>query len=240
MYASFMASQWFHLKHRACTLRRRGISIISIEEKLGIPRSTLSGWFRNITLTNAQKNILAQKKTDALKKARGIAAEYHRSKKRERIALAREKAQADFDRLTGVASQQEFFRFFLTALYIGEGAKNKSLLCFGNANPDICLAFVTLLRRSFVLHEEKFRCQLHLRDDQHVATEVRYWSRLLAIPPTKFQKSYRDARTRKTVTRKGYHGVCAIYYYDAELQKYIEGLSRIAIDWVLRARSSAG
>ncbi len=54
-----MISEWYNLKESAVSLRRSGDSIRDIEIKLGIPRSTLSGWFKNIQLTDSQ--ILALK-----------------------------------------------------------------------------------------------------------------------------------------------------------------------------------
>ena len=45
-----MQSKWFELKPTAVKLRRKGFSIGKIEYNLGIPRSTLSGWLKNIEL----------------------------------------------------------------------------------------------------------------------------------------------------------------------------------------------
>jgi transposase len=53
-----MRSKWSELKPKACKVRRQGISIRSIEKKLGIPRSTLSGWFRDINLSKKQQDNL--------------------------------------------------------------------------------------------------------------------------------------------------------------------------------------
>ncbi len=51
----YMTSKWFKSKPEAVTLRKQGKSIKFIEKKLGIPSSTLSGWFKNILLTEKQK-----------------------------------------------------------------------------------------------------------------------------------------------------------------------------------------
>ena len=53
-----MKSRWFELKSKAVRLRKSGKSIRFIEGKLGIPKSTLSGWFKNIELSNKQKKVL--------------------------------------------------------------------------------------------------------------------------------------------------------------------------------------
>ena len=46
-----MASKWFDKKEEAIKLRKQGFSYNEIKNKLGVPKSTLSGWFRDILLT---------------------------------------------------------------------------------------------------------------------------------------------------------------------------------------------
>ena len=55
-----MKSKWFELKSKAIYLRKQGKSIRDIEESLVIPRSTLSGWFQNIKLTDSQYKSLKE------------------------------------------------------------------------------------------------------------------------------------------------------------------------------------
>lgn len=50
-----MYSKWYELKPKAVELRKEGTSIREIEKLLSIPRSTLSGWLKNIKLTTEQK-----------------------------------------------------------------------------------------------------------------------------------------------------------------------------------------
>jgi hypothetical protein len=53
-----MESKFLPLKSRATSLRKRGLSIRCIENKLGIPRSTLSGWLKDIKLSGNQRKKL--------------------------------------------------------------------------------------------------------------------------------------------------------------------------------------
>jgi len=50
-----MKSKWFELKPSAKKLRKKGLSIGDIERRLKIPRSTLSGWLKDIKLTSKQR-----------------------------------------------------------------------------------------------------------------------------------------------------------------------------------------
>jgi len=87
-----MKSRWFHLKDKAIKLRKTGLSIGFIERKLGIPRSTLSSWFRDISLTSNQKRRLKQNWINGLKKARKEAVIWHSAQKELRLKDAENKA----------------------------------------------------------------------------------------------------------------------------------------------------
>ncbi|MFM2423621.1 MAG: hypothetical protein RLZZ70_6, partial [Candidatus Parcubacteria bacterium] len=53
-----MISKWSHLKPKALSLRKRGKSLPYIHLQLGIPKSTLNYWLKDITLTPAQRDLL--------------------------------------------------------------------------------------------------------------------------------------------------------------------------------------
>lgn len=73
------------MKDRAIALRKQGLSIGSIEKKLGINRSTLSGWFKTVELTLVQKKELHEQWQQGLVKARVEAAKWHNNEKRKRL-----------------------------------------------------------------------------------------------------------------------------------------------------------
>lgn len=51
-------------------MRTDGLSVRNIELKLGIPRSTLSGWFKNIRLNKNKEDILHKNWLQGLVSAR--------------------------------------------------------------------------------------------------------------------------------------------------------------------------
>ena len=87
-----MKSRWFELKEEAIKIRKKGVSIGYVEKKLGIPRSTLSGWFKDIQLTKRQKGRLCQNWKNALVKARKKAIVWHNQQKERRMGEARKLA----------------------------------------------------------------------------------------------------------------------------------------------------
>ena len=63
-----MITKWSHLKSEAMSLRMKGKSLPFIHIKLGIPKSTLSYWFKDIILTEKQKDKLHNDWKNALTK----------------------------------------------------------------------------------------------------------------------------------------------------------------------------
>ncbi|MEK7531339.1 MAG: hypothetical protein AAB545_00175, partial [Patescibacteria group bacterium] len=64
-----------------------------IETRLGIPRSTLSGWLKDVELTKTQKAKLDRDWRNALVKARKYAVLWPNPQKRIRLDEARKEAQ---------------------------------------------------------------------------------------------------------------------------------------------------
>ena len=94
-YTFSMVSKRFKLKQQAISLRQKGESLRSVEKRLKIPKSTLSGWFKNIELSDKQKLKLKQNMTANLIKARRNAVLWHNQQKELRIKIAEKKADSD-------------------------------------------------------------------------------------------------------------------------------------------------
>src|SRR3989344_2144003 len=83
-----MISRWVNKKPEAIALRRKGNSIKDIEKILGIPRSTLSGWFQSVVLTKKQQAALKRRWKRALVSARVEAVRWHNTQKSIRLEKA--------------------------------------------------------------------------------------------------------------------------------------------------------
>jgi len=215
-----MYSKWFHLKPTAEKLRRSGASIKDVEKKLGISRSTLSGWFRHIRLTDKQKLRLANRKVKTLVFARKKATKVHRVTKERAIQEAQKKAQAIF-KSSGVGENEAVQKIALAALYLGEGFKRSAGLGLGNSDVRIVKFFVDCLRDVYSISTEKIRCELYLRSDQSVENEKRYWSKALKIPISRFTFASVDPRTKGKKSFVRYHGVCAVRCGAVEIEREI-------------------
>jgi hypothetical protein len=209
-----MKSRWYELKPAALLLRKKGQSLRFIEANLGIPRSTLSGWFKDIRLSESQELALAERRFAALSKARDAAAAHHRSMK---LARMKEASQAAEKTLLSVQLTADILDLALAMLYWGEGKKSQTT-ALGAADPLMLQFFLAVLKHNYNIQPDDITCELHLRHDQTKQEEVVFWSQKLGIPPAQFKRAYFDRRARG-ITRDNYHGVCLIYCSNIAIQR---------------------
>jgi len=211
-----MISRWANQKQKAVTLRREGNSIKDIEKMLGIPRSTLSGWFRSVPLTKRQQNELKRRAKQGLIKARIEAVKWHNAQKNNRLEKAEQKGSEILKQIPRNATTLELALAFL---YLGEGSKRNVGTSLGSSDPCIAKFFIRCLQTIYGVQEEKIKCYLHLRADQNSDTMKQYWSKELALPLINFGKASIDKRTEGKATYSHYKGVCLIECGRVDIQR---------------------
>lgn len=202
-----MHSQWSELKAAATELRKVGMSLREIESKLGIPRSTLSGWLRSVSLSPEQSHSLALRKQEGLKKARNQAVLAHKAAKLERVRAAKIEADESLRNLTITTSTLDIA---LALLYMGEGSKNGTM-SIASSDPRILQFYIATLGLNYDITPDKMRCELHLRVDQKPEEIKKYWSEILGISLCKFGYVAQDIRSKGKKTYEHYKGVCVVY-----------------------------
>lgn len=148
-------------KQKACQLRKQGWSLGEISREMEIPKNTLSGWLKDILLTEAQKERIKKKITASASLGRMLATkELYR-----KITQWKENIRESVAHFTQLAlSDSEIGKLVCGVLYLCEGAKYPSTrgLIFGNSNPQMIRCFLYLLRRFFGIQEHKLRCRVML------------------------------------------------------------------------------
>ena len=128
-----MLSRWVDQKPDVVRMRMEGKSIGNIEKSFGIPRSTLSGWFKNIQLTKNQKDQLTKNRLHGLIKARTKAVLWHNIQKENRLKEAEKQASNLLSNLD--IKNLSLQELALAMLYLGEGIKGNRELGLGNSDP---------------------------------------------------------------------------------------------------------
>lgn len=219
-----MQSKWFGLKEEAIKLRKEGTSMTNIESRLGIPRSTLSGWFKNIQLSQPIKRKLRENSKNALHEARKKAVLWHNAQKAKRLQEAKDEAGNVLDGIN--TDDPHILELALAMLYLGEGFKTGKT-ALGNSDPLILKFFLAMTKRIFNVDIKKIRCELHLRADQDPQKMKEYWSQELHIPIENFKHVAIDKRTIGSKTYPHYKGVCIIDFATVAIQREIVYLGNL-------------
>jgi transposase-like protein len=200
-------------KAKAIALRKQGWSYGEIGSKLGVSKSTLSGWLADVKLSPRQIKILSSRSSVVrAEKVRTVKAE----KKKSRLehvfsSVARDIEQGGVDFVSG---------FYL---YWGEGTKTAPYtVSLTNSDPAIIVAFLKWLAL-FNVSTEMVRAKLHLYRDQNDLQMKTYWSRVTSIPIRNFNKSYvKDSRSiDKTYKGMFGNGTCVVAYHNRDVHEYI-------------------
>jgi len=119
-------------KLQAQNLRRKGYSYPHIQDVLGVPKSTLSGWCRDIALTEEQALELFKNKLKGAAKGRVIGAKRQQERRLREIENLLIEGRKEIGELT------KRDRFIVgVALYVAEGTKTDKACNFSNSDPKL-------------------------------------------------------------------------------------------------------
>lgn len=229
-----MRSKWSHLKSDVVAARLRGMSIREAEKTFSIPKSTLSGWFKNVEMTEKLKTRIKDKWLKNLIKARKNAVIWHNTQKEARLKQAESEA---LDLLSKIdLKDKAILELALAMLYLGEGAKSNST-AMGNSNPLILKFFIVGLRELYDFDINRIKCELHLRADQDPESMKSYWSTELNLPLSNFTGFSIDKRTLGSVTYPSYKGVCILQCANIAIQRRLVYLSQIFCERIANSRA---
>lgn len=190
----------------AIKLREKGYSVNEIVEKIGVAKSSISMWVRNVPLSGKARTRLLTK----IKLGQLVSAENKRKRIQEFIAGYRKEALAELetfsvDRVLG--------KIICSLLYWCEGAKSSfNGVRFINSDPKLIKTFLQLFRSSFNVDETKIRICLHLHEYHNLRKQIAFWSTVTAVPQNKFIRPFLKQHTGKRI-RKDYPGCATIYYH---------------------------
>jgi len=198
-------------RQQARQLRRTGLPVGEIAERLGVSKSSVSLWVRDVEFTPIPRVT--------------------RGRRRDPNALQRRK-QGEIERLVeegrvriGRLSEREFLVAGV-ALYAGEGAKGDGRLRFVNSDPRMVMFFCAWLRHFYEIDESRLRLALYLHQGLDLAAAMAYWSALTGIPETQFTKPYRAVPDPSIRHAKHVHGCVAVGYSCSATHRSVMGLVR--------------
>jgi transcriptional regulator with XRE-family HTH domain len=165
---------------RARELRADGLSVKQIERELGVSRSSVSVWVRDVPLDDERRALLvARSRLGPI-----VAAE----RKAERARDRRRVHQEDGRRL---ARERDTSYAAGCMLYWAEGSKARNKVQLTNSDPELLVHFAAFLRMHFHVAPASMRLACNLFAD-HVERQreiERFWLHRLQLPPSSLTKS---------------------------------------------------
>lgn len=201
-------------KEKAIKLRLQGCSYSQIKEKLGVSKSTLSGWLSDYPLSPERIKKLRDWNPRRIENFRNTM----RKKRETRLQKVYYKVKKDISKL----SKRDTFIAGLF-LYWGEGSKTfKCETALSNTDPAVLKFFIKWMDL-LGIPKDKLRVKLQLYSDMDIEEETFYWSKKLGMSIGSFKKPYiKKSKFSKITYKKDFsHGTCVVSLGNRDISEYV-------------------
>lgn len=191
------------------------MSYSQIKAKIGISKSTLSGWLSDMPLSKERINELQANSEVRIEKYR-ITMQKKKDVRREAVY---KKVSNDLSCSTDVNFVAGFY------LYWGEGTKSAECsTALTNSDPSIVRCFVSWLE-SLGVPRERIKVKIHTYTDQNELQLRKFWSKVLDVPLANFNKTYVKKTSAFAKTYRGMfpYGTCVVMYHNRDMYEYVMG-----------------
>ena len=186
--------------------REEGLALGVIATRLGVAKSSVSTWTRDIALTEEQHERLRAANPIYNQQLRGQAG---------RSASARAVRLAAQQHGRAAARSSDLVHMQGCMLYWAEGSKNRNRVVFTNADAEMHRAFIGFLRASYAVAAERvtLRVNCHLNNGLSLAEIESWWLGELGLPPTSIRTATVNrpssaSRWKRNVLRYGTATTC--------------------------------
>lgn len=200
------------IKQLAVSYRQKGYTYTEIQHLLNypIPKTTFTGWFKQIQLSEESRKRIIEKMSQAGKKGRAQA--WNTFHQKRQILLTDIHARVNQE-ISSLQFNNTTEKIILAMLYLAEGGKTQEYIRFANSDPKIIQLFLRIFRKCFQVDENKLRGRVLCRADQNIEELEQFWSNKTGIPTNQFHKESVDKRTiGKDTLRSDYKGVFVVIY----------------------------
>jgi transcriptional regulator with XRE-family HTH domain len=202
---------------RARELRAHAWTLNEIAADLGVSRSSVSVWVRDVVFDEAARAERAGANRNRGAQTRGP----NRLQRRKHDEISRLLVEGH-ERI-GVLSDRDLL-IAGVALYAGEGAKADGAVVFANSDRRMVLLFLRFLRRFFDVDETRLRARLYLHEGLDLDEAARFRSTAMAIPAHQFGKPYRAVPGASIRHSKHTLGCAYVKYSCSSTHRAIAGL----------------
>ena len=197
-------------RQKAIRMRKQGVAMAEIARRLGVAKSSVSYWVRDVTLSRAQYDRLKANSHsfDAIEKRRTA----RLANTDQRRKLVKQNALRDIDkRIT------DPLWCIGVSLYWGEGGKTQQTARLSNSDPAVIRTMMCFFRDVCKIEESKFRGHIHTFSHSNTKKAEQYWSKVSGIPTEKFYKTYvKQSSASKQKRNTLPYGTFQIYVHDSD------------------------
>jgi len=179
------------LHQKATILRAQGFSYGMISEKLGLSKSTLSDWLREIPY-QPNKQVIERIGFAKLKSA-----QHKRQQRMNEIKEMKTLAKKEI----GEINNRDLLMLGI-GLYLGEGSKINESIKLINSDPKIIRLAIKWFKNVCKLENENFVPSVHSYPDNNIKQILIFWSKVTGIPINRFGKTQIDGRENKLSKKK--------------------------------------
>lgn len=208
----------------AMSLRKSGMSVKSIAENLGVSKSSVSTWCRDIELTEEQIRRLHKNMVVGGYSGRSKGARLQRDRKRKKIAHYEAQAREEIHSI----KKRELLMVGL-GLYWGEGGKTSSGVRMFNSDPRVIGFMMRWFREIFDVVEGDFSMYVTINGlhRERLGEVICFWSGVTKIPVGQFGKPILIKSKNKKIYEnhsEHYGTLCIRIRKSSELLYKIKGL----------------
>ncbi len=211
------------LKNQAIRLRKKGLSYNEIDKEIGVTKSSLSLWLKDIKLSSEHKKRLYMKQIRILTEGP--------NSQRERRARQVEYIINEAKKEITLPLSFETLKMMGAMLYWAEGRKMKGGMELTNSDPLLILFFVNWLDKVFKISAKDLRMRLNIYSQQEEVKVKKFWSELTGIPLDNFRKSFVKPANKFFKKNTLYYGTARI-----EVPKRVDKKHRLH-GWIYKALS---
>lgn len=209
------------LKQKALEMRAKQMSYSQIKEKLGVGKSTLNYWLKDMPLS--------KERIDELRGNNSQRIERYRNTMKKKDDMKYLIAYDNVSKKIGKLTNRDIFLGGLF-LYWAEGGKtDRSTISFTNTNPIMVKFFVKWITLLGV-DKSNLKIKIHVYSDMNVDKQIAFWANELKVKKIQFYKPYiKETKFSSITYTNGFgQGTCSVIYSNRKMADFVlMGLKRI-------------
>jgi transcriptional regulator with XRE-family HTH domain len=197
-------------REQARDLREHAWTLQEIATELGVSRSSVSVWVRDVEFEPKPRRRTARRRSP------------------NKLQIAK---QAEVDEMLAWGSErlgqlsEDAFLAAGAALYAGEGSKTDGAVLFANSDARMISFFCAWFRRFFDIDESRLRLKLYLHQGLDLEAAIQFWTGLTGIPRAQMVKPYRAVPDPTIRSTKHVYGCAYVGYSSARVHRAVMGLT---------------